>query len=129
MNDDAAKKKIEDMHDLPDYRALALASQASDNRAEARSGLPEYVETDLEIDYQSFEHLAEQRAMRAALVATGDHEKLAPLREGLLVQVRLTEEQHRLFAVALISIMDGFSIGAVYARSEHEHGPFPTEKP
>lgn len=125
-----AKKKVEDMHALPDYRELALAAQASDNRVEARSGVPEYVEKDLEIDFKSFDTLAEQRAMRAALIATGDVEKLAPLREGLLVQVKLTEEQHRLFAVALISVMDGFSIGAVYARSQEEFdGPFPTEKP
>lgn len=127
MNDDA-KKKQEDMHRLPDYLELAAAAKASDERVEVRNSLPEYAETDLEIDFESLHTMAEQRAMRAALIATGDEEKLAPLREGLLVQVRLTEEQHRLFAVAVIAVMDGFSIGALFARGQVGQY-FPTEKP
>lgn len=93
-------------YSLDDLRSsFALLDYRTDNG----HSVPE-IAADLGVDIEVLVHVAEQRGMRVALVATGEIDKIAEAQAtGQVTPIRLTPEQRQIMAVASAAEMEAIA--------------------
>lgn len=108
------------MYSLDELRsAFALL----DYRADHGHQVPDIL-AELGMDVQDVMHVAEQRGMRAALIATGDMDKLAEAIEtGQAVPIRLDPEQRKLMAIIAAGHMEAVTATLLMVQKADDDTP------